>query len=124
MVDLTESDDPNGTEQETENLLPGDCQIKKENSNKNQTSNKQDFNLQMSSSKESAVLAPQPDCGNLKPKRRCLKSQTQHQTTPCFVYTMITTLTKFIFSSMATHAPCSSKEKQRESYFEKYLQMI
>ncbi|XP_039975266.1 SUMO-interacting motif-containing protein 1 isoform X3 [Xiphias gladius] len=79
VVDLTESDSANGTEQEIKNMLPGDCQIKNESSNKNQTSKKQDINLQKSSSSDSAFLAPQQDCGNLKPKMRCLNSQTQHQ---------------------------------------------
>lgn len=79
MVDLTESDSANGTEQETENLPPDDCEIKKENLNKSQISSKQDFNLQKSFSEDTVVFAPQQDCGNLKTKLRRLNSQTQHQ---------------------------------------------
>ncbi|XP_040904865.1 uncharacterized protein simc1 isoform X2 [Toxotes jaculatrix] len=79
VADLTEHNIANGTQQETENLLPGDCKIKKESSNKDHTSDKQDVNLQESSSRESAVLAQQQACGNLTPKWRRLNSQTQHQ---------------------------------------------
>lgn len=79
MVDLTESNIANGTEQETENLPPDDCQIKKESTSTNHTSNKQHFNLQKSSSSDPTVFALQQDCGNLKPKQRCLDPQTQHQ---------------------------------------------
>ncbi|XP_026213642.1 SUMO-interacting motif-containing protein 1 isoform X2 [Anabas testudineus] len=79
VVDLTESDSANGTELETENLPPDDCEIKQENLNKSQISSKQNFNLEKSSSEHTAVCDPQLDCGNLEPKRRCLNSQTQHQ---------------------------------------------
>lgn len=78
VVDLTESD-ANGTEQETENLPPDDYQYRREGININQNSNKQDFNLQKSSSRDCSVSAPQQDCGNLKPKRRRLNFQTQHR---------------------------------------------
>lgn len=79
VVDLTESDLANGTEQETENFPPDECQFKKENLNKSQTSSKQDFNLQKSSPEDAVVFAPQQDCGNIKPKLRRLNSQTQNQ---------------------------------------------
>lgn len=74
MVDLTESNGANGTEQETENLPPVGCQIKKEILSINPTLNKKDFNLQKS------VFALQRDCDNPKPKQRCLDSQHQMQT--------------------------------------------
>lgn len=79
VVDLTESDIANGTEQETDHFPPDDCQVKKETTNKNQTSNKHDFKLQESSSGDPTVFALQRDCGDLKPNQRCLDSQTQHQ---------------------------------------------
>ncbi|XP_056239620.1 uncharacterized protein simc1 isoform X1 [Seriola aureovittata] len=75
VADLTESNIANRTEQETENSQPDDCEIKQESSNNNQTSKKEDFDLQTSSLRDSTVLAPQQDCGNM----RCLNSQTQHQ---------------------------------------------
>lgn len=70
MLDLTESNVANGTEN-----LPDDCQIKQENTN--QTSNKQDFNTEKSSSRDPPVSTLQWDCGDLKPKQRCLDPQTQ-----------------------------------------------
>ncbi|XP_071313215.1 uncharacterized protein simc1 isoform X2 [Trachinotus anak] len=74
VVDLTEGDVANGTKQETENKPPRDCQIKQESSNKNQE------DLQKKSSRDSNVLAPQQDCGSLHQKMRCLNSHTtQHQ---------------------------------------------
>lgn len=79
MVDLTESDSADKTEQETENLPLDECEIKKENLNKNLISSKQDFNLQKSFSEDTVVFAPQQDCGNLRPKLRRLNSQTPHQ---------------------------------------------
>lgn len=76
MVDLTESNVENGTEQETEKFPPDGCQIKKD---KSQTSNKQDFNCQTSSSGGPPVPVLQQNCANLKPKQSCMDSQTQHQ---------------------------------------------
>lgn len=79
VVDLTETVVDCRTEQDTENLPPHDCQIKRESTNKNVPSKKQDFNLQKSSSRDVAFFAPQQGYGNLIPKRRCLNSQTQDQ---------------------------------------------
>lgn len=80
VVDLTETDIENGTNQETENLPPDDSQVKKaQSTNKNQTSNKQDLKLQKSSSRDPTDFALQQDCGNSKPKQRRLDSQTQPQ---------------------------------------------
>ncbi|XP_049441276.1 SUMO-interacting motif-containing protein 1 isoform X1 [Epinephelus fuscoguttatus] len=79
VVDLTEGDVDDETKQETANLPPDDPLIVKESATKNQTSNNQDFNLQKSSSRDPTVTALQPDCSNLKPKKRRLDSQTQHQ---------------------------------------------
>ncbi|XP_029368638.1 uncharacterized protein simc1 [Echeneis naucrates] len=76
LVDLTESDEEIGIER-TEVLPPRDSPEKEESSNKNQTSNNQDFNLQTCSSRDSA--APQQDCGVFVPEKRCLNSQTQKQ---------------------------------------------
>ncbi|XP_035505012.1 uncharacterized protein simc1 isoform X1 [Scophthalmus maximus] len=69
VVDLTECDAANGTEQET--LLPS--------STKNQTSSREDFNLQKTSFGDLTVLAPQLDCGDRKPNMSYLDSQTQNQ---------------------------------------------
>lgn len=77
VVDLTE--DGNGTKQETENLPPEDSQMKKESKNKKQASNKQDFTLQKSRSRDSTVISLQRDYGDLKPKQRRLDSETQNQ---------------------------------------------
>lgn len=73
---MTESNVENGTEQETEKFPPDDYQIKKD---KNQTSNKQDFNFRTSSSGDPPVSVLQQNCANLKPKQSYMDSQTQHQ---------------------------------------------
>ncbi|XP_044061381.1 uncharacterized protein simc1 isoform X2 [Siniperca chuatsi] len=73
VLNLTESGVTNGREQETDNMPPDDFQIKEE------TTNKQDFNLKKSSSRDPTVFALQRDCGDLKPKQRRLDSPTQHQ---------------------------------------------
>ncbi|XP_035524747.1 SUMO-interacting motif-containing protein 1 isoform X1 [Morone saxatilis] len=67
LVDLTESDVANVSEQEMENLPPDDCQIKEETTNKSQTSSEQDFK---SSSKDPPLFAL---------KRSHLDSPTQDQ---------------------------------------------
>ncbi|XP_032384639.1 uncharacterized protein simc1 isoform X2 [Etheostoma spectabile] len=80
LVDLTETNIENGTNQETENLPPSDSQVKQaQRTNNNPTSNKQDLKSQTSSSRDPTDLALQQDCGNSKPKQRRLDSQTQHQ---------------------------------------------
>ncbi|XP_026186615.1 uncharacterized protein simc1 [Mastacembelus armatus] len=79
VVDLTESDIANVTEQETENFPPDDCQIVKESTNTNQTVNKQEFQLQKNSSRDLSIFPPQQDCSNLKQKMRRTNSQTRHE---------------------------------------------
>lgn len=74
MAGLTDSDTANRTELKTEKLLEDTG-----NTYKTQTSNKQDFNLEKSSSRDPRVFALQQDNGNLKPKRSRSDSQTQHQ---------------------------------------------
>ncbi|XP_069576102.1 uncharacterized protein simc1 isoform X1 [Brachyistius frenatus] len=81
VVDLSESK-ANETHQETKNLPPDDCQVKKENANVSQISNKQDVHVQKTSL-DSSVFTPQQDCGNQKEKPRCLKSKLEHQKWIC-----------------------------------------
>ncbi|CAK6956534.1 uncharacterized protein LOC128362953 [Scomber scombrus] len=78
VVDLTESDSKDGTQMETDNLLPCDSQVK-ESQNKNSTSNELDFNLQKRSSGDSTVSQPVQDCSNLTAKHRLLDFQPQRQ---------------------------------------------
>ncbi|XP_054453046.1 SUMO-interacting motif-containing protein 1 isoform X2 [Anoplopoma fimbria] len=77
VVDLTESNVANGTTWETNSLPPDDTRTKKESKSINQTSHRQECNLQKSSSRDRAVFALPKDCSHLKPKKRPLDSQTQ-----------------------------------------------
>ncbi|XP_067374056.1 uncharacterized protein simc1 isoform X1 [Channa argus] len=63
VIDLTEIDLANESNQEMETLPPDDCEIKKESLSKNLTSNKQDFDLQKSFSGDATISAAQQDCG-------------------------------------------------------------
>ncbi|XP_070693562.1 uncharacterized protein simc1 [Pempheris klunzingeri] len=112
VIDLTESNTANGTEQETENLPPEDSQIKKEIKSKNLTFSKQDFNLQKSSSKESL----QQDCGKPKPKQRCLDDQIQtdkaHYCTPTVTLRRLSFLETYV-TEMKASKSCVYLAKDR-----------
>ncbi|XP_029298195.1 uncharacterized protein simc1 isoform X2 [Cottoperca gobio] len=74
VVDLTETNVANATKQKIGYLPPDVSQMKKESTNKDETSN-----LQESSSRDPTVFELQLQCGNFKPKMRILDSQTRHQ---------------------------------------------
>lgn len=72
VVDLTESNEENGTKQETEKFPLEHCQIKKD------TSNEQKFSFRTSSSGELPVSVQRWNCANLKQKQDCKDSKAQH----------------------------------------------
>lgn len=74
MIDLTEKDAPNGTEQDAENLSPSIREYP--------TPKKLDFNLQISSSREQPVFALQQDCGVLDSNTEAPECVTYLRATP------------------------------------------